>query len=216
MPDTARIEPASLHHCRRAHHRSAEPGALGHGLCGLPQADGGDRARNRRKDTRPLCTAVEGPWTVSSSRTAERRRHHARPRLPRGATTARCRREVLLRHRNLYHEPSTRLAEWFAKGAHIWIDLGEREEPGRSRSERQAAGHRLACALSRGCNGALKPGANQVSVKVTNAWVNRLIGDEQPGATKYTFTDVKPYKANSPLQASGLLGPVAVVRSAKE
>ena len=49
-----------------------------------------------------------------------------------------------------------------------------------------------------------------------NAWVNRLIGDEQPGATKYTFADVKPYKANSPLLPSGLLGPVAVIRAETE
>jgi hypothetical protein len=41
--------------------------------------------------------------------------------------------------------------------------------------------------------GALKPGPNEITIKVTNAWVNRLIGDQQPGATtKYTFTDVKP------------------------
>jgi hypothetical protein len=44
---------------------------------------------------------------------------------------------------------------------------------------------------------------------VTNAWVNRLIGDEQPGVTtKITFADVKPYNAKSPLLPSGLLGPV--------
>jgi len=56
---------------------------------------------------------------------------------------------------------------------------------------------------------ALKPGANEVTIKVINAWVNRLIGDEQPDATtKYTFADLKPYKASSPLQPSGLLGPV--------
>jgi len=49
---------------------------------------------------------------------------------------------------------------------------------------------------------------------VTNAWVNRLIGDQQPNATtKYTFTTVKPYKANSPLQEAGLLGPVSVERA---
>jgi hypothetical protein len=59
---------------------------------------------------------------------------------------------------------------------------------------------------------AFKPGANQIKITVVNAWVNRLIGDEQPGATKLTFADVKPYKANSPLQPSGLIGPVTVVR----
>jgi hypothetical protein len=61
---------------------------------------------------------------------------------------------------------------------------------------------------------ALKPGANELSIKVTNAWVNRLIGDQQPdAATKFTFTTEKPYKADSPLQASGLLGPVMVWQS---
>jgi len=50
-----------------------------------------------------------------------------------------------------------------------------------------------------------------VSIKVTNGWVNRLIGDQQPhAATKYTFADVEPYKANSPLLKSGLLGPVRI------
>jgi len=48
---------------------------------------------------------------------------------------------------------------------------------------------------------------------VINAWVNRLIGDQQPDATtKYAFADVKPYKANSPLLPSGLLGPVKLER----
>jgi len=56
---------------------------------------------------------------------------------------------------------------------------------------------------------ALKPGANELTFKVTNAWVDRLIGDQQPDVTtKYTFTDVKPYTATSPLLPSGLLGPV--------
>jgi hypothetical protein len=55
---------------------------------------------------------------------------------------------------------------------------------------------------------ALKPGVNDVTVKVTNAWVNRLIGDQQPGGAKITFTTIKPYRADSQLQPSGLLGPV--------
>jgi hypothetical protein len=36
-----------------------------------------------------------------------------------------------------------------------------------------------------------------------------MIGDQQPGALrKYTFADFTPYKADSPLLRSGLLGPV--------
>lgn len=59
---------------------------------------------------------------------------------------------------------------------------------------------------------ALNPGANQITIKVVNAWVNRLIGDEQPAATKIAFTVVKRYKPTSPLVPSGLLGPVTVIR----
>jgi hypothetical protein len=60
---------------------------------------------------------------------------------------------------------------------------------------------------------ALKPGANQLEVKVTNLWVNRMIGDRQPNATtKYTFTSPVFYKADSPLLPSGLLGPVRVIQ----
>ena len=64
---------------------------------------------------------------------------------------------------------------------------------------------------------ALKPGANTLQIKVTNLWVNRLIGDQQPDvAKKYTYTAQQFYQAGSPLLPSGLLGPVQVVRSAEK
>ncbi len=53
--------------------------------------------------------------------------------------------------------------------------------------------------------------ANTLQVRVTNLWVNRIIGDAQPGTTqKITFTTMPFYQANSPLLPSGLLGPVTV------
>ena len=62
--------------------------------------------------------------------------------------------------------------------------------------------------------GALKPGVNQVRVKVTTLWVNRLIGDQQPGVSKkYTYTTQQFYAADSPLVPSGLIGPVQIVRN---
>jgi hypothetical protein len=60
-------------------------------------------------------------------------------------------------------------------------------------------------------SGGLRDGTNQLSIRVTNAWVNRLIGDEQPGAEKFTFADIRPYRSSSPLLASGLLGPVRII-----
>lgn len=59
---------------------------------------------------------------------------------------------------------------------------------------------------------ALKAGENQLEIRVVNLWVNRLIGDTQPGAVKTTFTTMPFYQANSPLLTSGLLGPVKVIR----
>lgn len=59
---------------------------------------------------------------------------------------------------------------------------------------------------------ALKTGRNTVQIQVTNLWVNRLIGDAQPGVTnKITFTTLPFYKADAPLLPSGLLGPVRVL-----
>ncbi len=60
--------------------------------------------------------------------------------------------------------------------------------------------------------GAIKPGGNDVQVKVTNLWVNRLIGDQQPEAKKFTYTTMPFYRADSPLLPSGLLGPVRTLR----
>jgi alpha-L-rhamnosidase len=55
-------------------------------------------------------------------------------------------------------------------------------------------------------------GKNTIQIKVTNLWVNRLIGDAQPDIkVKTTFTTMPFYQASSPLLPSGLLGPVQVL-----
>ena len=83
--------------------------------------------------------------------------------------------------------------------------------------------------------GAAKVGANELEVRVTNLWPNRLIGDEQyvddsewngetirrwpawllkgeprPVPERTTFTTWKHWKKDSPLLPSGLLGPVVL------
>ena len=63
---------------------------------------------------------------------------------------------------------------------------------------------------------ALKRGKNEVTIKITNAWVNRLIGDQQPNVRIITFTDVTPYAASSPLLPFDLIGPVQVLREPTE
>ena len=58
----------------------------------------------------------------------------------------------------------------------------------------------------------LEGGAHALEIRVDNLWVNRLIGDKQPGATAVAFAPQSPYAANSPLMPSGLIGPVRILR----
>jgi hypothetical protein len=104
--------------------------------------------------------------------------------------------------------------EWFKKGARLWIDLGDVKNLAEVTVNGKPLGIVWHAPYRVDATRALKPGGNEVTIKVINAWVNRLIGDQQPDATtKYTFADVKPYKADSPLLPSGLLGPVRVYSS---
>jgi len=57
---------------------------------------------------------------------------------------------------------------------------------------------------------ALKAGVNRLEVKVTNVWPNRMIGDKQPGMPRIAYSTFDPFKADSPLLPSGLLGPVTL------
>lgn len=56
----------------------------------------------------------------------------------------------------------------------------------------------------------VRRGTNRIEIKVANLWVNRLIGDAQPGATKITYTTLPTYRADAPLRPSGLIGPVTL------
>jgi hypothetical protein len=59
---------------------------------------------------------------------------------------------------------------------------------------------------------ALKLGTNNIEVKVTNLWVNRLIDDQQPGVKqKITYTTMPFYQANAPMQPSRQVGPVKII-----
>jgi hypothetical protein len=101
---------------------------------------------------------------------------------------------------------------WFKPGAHLEIDLGDVNNLAEVTVNGKSLGEVWHKPYRVDATGALHAGANQLTIKVTNAWVNRLIGDQQPGVTeKITFADVKPYKAISPLLPSGLLGPVKIV-----
>jgi len=98
------------------------------------------------------------------------------------------------------------------KGAHLWIDLGDVKNLAVVTVNGKDMGETWHAPYWVDVSRALTPGANQISRGVVNVWVNRLIGDEQPGATNRALTDIRPYSADSPPLRSGLPGPLRVVR----
>jgi hypothetical protein len=104
-------------------------------------------------------------------------------------------------------------SDWFQSGARLWLDLGGVKNIAEVFVNGQSTGIVWKGPFRVDVTEAMKPGTNKVEIKVTNLWVNRLIGDQQPNVTrKYTFTTWPYYRAGSPLLPSGLLGPVRIVR----
>lgn len=117
-------------------------------------------------------------------------------------------------------------------GARLWLDLGQVWDLAEVRINGKPVGTVWKPPYRVEIGSAVTPGAIRVEIKSVNLWVNRLIGDVQPGVTqKYTFTfvdgkpmptanrgrrgDSMPYRADSPLRASGLMGPVKLVRESQ-
>lgn len=57
----------------------------------------------------------------------------------------------------------------------------------------------------------VKEGENEVEIEVTTTWVNRIIGDlNLPEDQRGTWVTAQPWRADSPLHKSGLVGPVVI------
>lgn len=111
-----------------------------------------------------------------------------------------------------YSKTITAPAEWFTKDAELWLNLGDVKNLAEVIVNGKSLGILWKKPFRVNVTNVLKPGANTIVVKVTNLWVNRLIGDAQPGVTnKITYTTMPFYQANSKLQSSGLLGPVQIM-----
>jgi hypothetical protein len=103
-------------------------------------------------------------------------------------------------------------AEWVNEGTQLWLDLGSVKNLAEVTINGQSLGIVWKTPFRVNITEALKQGENTLEIKVTNLWVNRLIGDQQPGITKkITYTTMPFYRANSPLLPSGLLGPVRII-----
>lgn len=60
-----------------------------------------------------------------------------------------------------------------------------------------------------------RSGRNEVEVRVANLWLNRLVGDLQPGAVPLAYVSNQTATAQTPLRRSGLIGPVEIWETSK-
>ncbi|HET7116219.1 MAG TPA: glycosyl hydrolase, partial [Hanamia sp.] len=115
----------------------------------------------------------------------------------------------------------------------LYLDLGEVKDLARVRLNGQDLGVLWTAPWEVDVTDIIKEKGNQLEIEVVNLWPNRLIGDQQfpdDGAkngkwpewliknekrtsNRYTFTTYNPYKKDSPLLPSGLLGPVTIQQS---
>jgi hypothetical protein len=103
-------------------------------------------------------------------------------------------------------------ASWIAKNERLQIDLGAVRNLAEVLVNGQSAGILWKAPFRTDITDLLQAGPNRLEIRVTNLWVNRLIGDKQPNAKPLAATTFNPYQADSPLPESGLLGPVRIVR----
>jgi hypothetical protein len=96
-------------------------------------------------------------------------------------------------------------------GQPLWLDLGQVHELAEVSVNGKGAGGAWHAPYRVDIGSAAKPGRNRLEIRVANLWVNRLIGDAQPGASKITFTAMPTYRKDAPLRPSGLIGPVRLL-----
>lgn len=96
----------------------------------------------------------------------------------------------------------------------VYLDLGSLRELAEVRLNGRPLGVVWAPPYRVDVTGVLRPGPNQLTIEVVNFWPNRLIGDSAlPVDQRRTKTNIKAFKPDTPLMASGLFGPVTLMQA---
>ncbi|GAB6395081.1 MAG: alpha-L-rhamnosidase [Bacteroidales bacterium] len=95
----------------------------------------------------------------------------------------------------------------------LYLDLGKVTAMAKVKINGQYAGGAWTPPYRVDITSFVKEGANDIEIEVVNTWVNRLIGDQRlPKEQRMVDSRNHPWKANSPLRESGLLGPVRIIQ----
>ncbi len=102
-------------------------------------------------------------------------------------------------------------ADAWKTGRRLTLDLGAVEVIAGVRLNGRDLGVLWKAPFAVDITGAARPGVNELEVKVTNLWWNRLVGDDRlPAGERAAFTTAPPRTPRNRLLPAGLLGPVAV------
>ena len=97
-------------------------------------------------------------------------------------------------------------------GKKIYIDLGKVNVMAKVKINGQYAGGAWTAPYRVDVTELVQQGDNAIEIEVVNTWVNRLIGDQRlPEKERRTWSHNNPWKADSPLQSSGLEGQVRLM-----
>lgn len=99
--------------------------------------------------------------------------------------------------------------EYLGKNSRVYLNLGVVKNLAAIRLNERECGLLWKVPFRLDVTTAVKPGKNELEVRVTNLWPNRLIGDTfLPEEKRFTRTNMSVFNQQSPLLESGLLGPV--------
>jgi hypothetical protein len=159
--------------------------------------------------TETTIATVEGPWTVNfqaergapASATFEKLTdwtENAEPGIKYFSGTARYVKTIKVDAKDI------------TKGQ-AWLDLGDVKDLAEVFVNGKSAGIVWKTPYRVNISALVKAGENKIEIEVVNRWVNRLVGDAQPGAKKITYTTMPFYNAKDKTLPAGLLGPVKLV-----
>jgi hypothetical protein len=120
-----------------------------------------------------------------------------------------------------YRKTFTLPKGWLGKGRRVDLDLGYLWTIGEAWVNGKPLGILWTAPFRVDCTEALRDGANELVVEVTNTWYNRLVGDAiLPAEKRMTRTNIttsggQPWGKLRPVD-SGLLGPVRLIPLSEE
>lgn len=102
-------------------------------------------------------------------------------------------------------------------GSHLVLDLGNVRQLTEVRLNGKNLGVLWTMPFRVDVTEALKQKDNTLEIEVVNFWPNRIIGDDSlPAEQRLTRTNIRKLTKDTPLEESGLLGPVRIMKVAGE